>query len=139
MLHLMKLAVGVKDVDALRILQKARLANDPPLRHMTRMMPRRADEITQGGSIYWVINGMVQARQRLIGIESRVTGDSVKRTALLLDPDVIAVAARRIKPFQGWRYMKSSDAPADLDQASIDHHDVLPVSLQRALAHLCLV
>ena len=34
--------------------------------HTTRMVPKRADEIVDGGSLYWVIRGQLACRQRLL-------------------------------------------------------------------------
>jgi hypothetical protein len=63
MIHLIKLAVGVRDIAHLAAIQKLRAAADPPLRHQTRSTPKRAAELIAGGSIYWVIAGLLQARQ----------------------------------------------------------------------------
>ncbi|HEX2940120.1 MAG TPA: DUF1489 family protein, partial [Rhodopila sp.] len=62
MLHLTKLAVGVRDIDQLRDWQTERLRTNPPLRHRTRNFPRRRAEILDGGSLYWVINGSMLVR-----------------------------------------------------------------------------
>ena len=43
MLHLTKLAVGVRDIAHLRTLQAARHTETPPLRHFTRSFPRPED------------------------------------------------------------------------------------------------
>ena len=51
MLHLTKLAVGVRDIEHLRDLQAERAASNPPLRHRTRMFPRRHQEVLDGGSM----------------------------------------------------------------------------------------
>jgi len=90
-LHLIKLAVGVDDVDHLAELQARRLAQAgaenraPVLRHVTRHAPRRAEELLTGGSLYWVIRGWVRVRQKLVGLDP-VIGDGVRRCALVLDP-----------------------------------------------------
>ena len=59
MLHLTKLAVGVRDADHLRELQAVRMRDHPPLRHRTRNFPRRRLEVIDGGSMYWVIAALV--------------------------------------------------------------------------------
>jgi hypothetical protein len=65
MVHLCKLAVGVRDVTHLAALQERRLAH-PPLRHVTRNLPRRRDEIIARDSIYWLIGGFLRVRQRVV-------------------------------------------------------------------------
>jgi hypothetical protein len=139
-LHLCKLAVGVRDLDHLRALQAERLGRDPPLRHTTRNFPRRAAELLQGGSIYWVIAGAFIVRQRLCDIRAERGHDGVARACLVLDPELIAVRARPIKPFQGWRYLAMAAAPADLDtlEPSASEH-TLPPALRRELRALCLL
>ena len=115
MLNMVKLCVGVRDVAHLAALQAARLAHDPPLRHQTRMAPKRRDELLAGGSLYWVIQGHVLVRQRLVDIAEDKWDDGTPCTGLVLDPELVPVQARAMRPFQGWRYLEPKDAPADLD------------------------
>src|SRR5262245_17156007 len=110
MLHLIKLAVGVRDIEHLRELQKQRLERTPPLRHRPRNFPRRRDEVLSGGSMYWVIAGATVVRQRLIDIVEDRWDDSSACAGLLLDPRLVPVAGRPTKPFQGWRYLRAEDA-----------------------------
>ncbi|WP_137125340.1 DUF1489 family protein [Roseomonas sp. HF4] len=141
MLHLIKLCVGPKDVAALAALQTERLRTDPPLRAWTRMFPKRIDEVTNGGSIFWVIGGFVRVRQRILGLREEAWDDGTPCAALLLDPDIVAVEARPMKPFQGWRYLKPEEAPADVARGrpAARGLDRLPPALRRDLAELCLI
>jgi len=68
MLHLTKLAVGVRDIEHLRDLQVERAEKSPPLRHRTRNFPRRHQEVISGGSMYWVVSGTMLVRQRVLDI-----------------------------------------------------------------------
>lgn len=116
-LHLIKLSVGSESVDTLAAWQAKRLAEHGRLWHATRMMPRRRDELLDPaapGSIYWVIRGVIQARQRLVGIESGLDGEGRRMTLLLLDPELVRVEPQPMRPFQGWRYLPPEKAPADL-------------------------
>lgn len=113
-LHLIKLSVGTEDVDDLRRWQKLRLRETGRLFHRTRMMPRRRAELLAGGSIYWVIKGLIQARQRLTGIEPALDASGRPCTLLLLDPRLVRTVPRAHRAFQGWRYLDPEDAPADL-------------------------
>ncbi|HSU04813.1 MAG TPA: DUF1489 family protein, partial [Acetobacteraceae bacterium] len=81
MLHLTKLAVGVRDLEHLRTLQADRTERDPPLRHRTRSFPRRAAELTDGGSLYWVIGGFMLVRQRILEIAPDCWSDGSACTA----------------------------------------------------------
>ena len=114
MLHLVKLAVGARDVEHLRATQAARLARQETLRHRTRNRPRRAAELVDGGSLYWVVSGAVLVRQRITDIVEDHWEDGGKCSGLILDPALVSVAGRPMKPFQGWRYLAAGDAPADL-------------------------
>ncbi len=140
MLHLCKLSVGVRDVTQLRALQAARLQNDPPLRHQTRNFPRRAEEVLAGGSIYWVVGGVMQVRQRIIDIQDAAWDDGSPCAALLLDPALVLVAGRPIRAFQGWRYLEAAAAPPDLLSSSVAEGELdMPDAMRRDLRALCLL
>ena len=113
MLHITKLAVGVRDIDHLRNLQAERMVTHPPLRHRTRNFPRRRDEVLDGGSIYWVIGGSMLARQRILDIIEDRRDDGSACSALILDPVLVPLEGRPTKAFQGWRYLDPDDAPSD--------------------------
>ena len=137
MVHLMKLAVGVRDPAHLRALQALRLRSDPPLRHLTRHLPRRAAEVVDGGSLYWVIAGTMLSRQRVTAIQPAVRPDGSACAAILLDPALVPVAGRPVKAFQGWRYLRAEDAPADLDPGAPEAS--LPHDMARELRELGLL
>jgi hypothetical protein len=115
-LNLVKLCVGADSVEDLADWQARRLRETgaPHQAHVTRMWPRRAAELVDGGSLYWVIKGFVLARQRILGLEPREGADGVRRCAILLEPEIRRTAAQPRRPFQGWRYLRASDAPRDL-------------------------
>ena len=140
MLHLTKLCVGITDIGHLRQRQQDRLAAGETLRHLTRSFPRRAAEVIDGGSLFWVIAGATVLRQRVIDIQETVYDDGTKCAALVFDPELVAVAARVTRPFQGWRYLDPAAAPADLvtGQAA-EGSDDLPEALRRALEDLGLL
>jgi len=140
MLHILKLAVGARDIAHLAEFQQTRLKAGQVLRHQTRNMPKRAAEITAGGSMYWVISGAILVRQRITAIIADKRDDGSACTSLMLDPELIRVAARSMKPFQGWRYLNAADAPADLaasgPQSGIEN---LPDEMRLALVGLALL
>jgi hypothetical protein len=119
-LHLVKLCVGVDDIDDLAGWQKKRRAQQraagkrPVTRHVTRMTPRRAAEILDGGSLYWVIKGVIRVRQRIIGVNPGYVHEGESKCELRLDPRLVRVVPRAMRAFQGWRYLEAVDAPVDL-------------------------
>lgn len=140
MLHIAKLAVGIRDIAHLRQVQASRAAALPPLRHRTRMFPRRAKEITGGGSIYWVIGGAMLVRQRVLDVIEDRREDETRCAGLVLDPTLVPVEGRPTKAFQGWRYLTDADAPADVGaQGPACGADGLPEELRRQLQALCLL
>ena len=140
MLHLIKLSVGPKDVGQLQAIQARRGAEDPPLRHQTRMVPKRAAEILDGGSIYWVVAGFVQVRQRILDIRAEAWDDGTACAGLVLDPALVPVAARQIRPFQGWRYLDPAAAPPDVAAGgAAEGEAALPEALRRELRALGLL
>ena len=102
------------------------------------MAPKRAAELIDGGSLYWVIKGQLAARQRLLEVEPFVDADGVRRCRLWLDPEVTPVRPRPMRPFQGWRYFAPKDAPPDLDAAA-EGAGAMPEELRRALGELGLL
>lgn len=143
-LHLIKLCVGAHSVRELkgwirqrRADQRARGAK-PEHIHRTRMMPRRAAELLDGGSLYWVIRGEIACRQRIRELRRFRDRDGVGRCALVLDAKVVLVVPRAYRPFQGWRYLDHAAAPRDLDAAAPGASD-MPEQLRRELAELGLM
>ena len=142
-LHLVKLCVGCDSVEDLeewiefRLKEQRRARKKPEHRHTTRMVPQRAAELLDGGSLYWVIRGNVQARQRLLAIRPFRDGEGIKRCHLVLEPKVIPTGWQPRRAFQGWRYLKPEDAPCDIgDRAALRE---LPPDLRRNLADLGLL
>jgi hypothetical protein len=138
-IHLLKLAVGVRDVGHLAEIQRRRALADPPLRHQTRSVPRRADELRDGGSIYWVIGGAILVRQRVLDVIEDRWDDDTRCAGLVLDPHLVRVAARPMRAFQGWRYLTEEDAPMDITTSEAARADELPAELQRSLRALALL
>lgn len=118
-LHLIKLSVGSQSIETLRAWQAERRRRFGRVFHRTRMMPRRAEALLDGGSIYWVIKGLVRCRQRLLGFES-VSDEHGPATLLLLDPALVPTWPLPWRAFQGWRYLPVEQAPPDLERA-LDH------------------
>ena len=121
--NLLKLCVGVDHVNHLAQLQSARLKDmlangvkNPQLRHVTRNMPRRADEVLNGGSLYWVIRRVIRVRQPIIGLEKVERDDGKPACAIILSPELIRTHPRSFRPFQGWRYFAANDVPPDLPE-----------------------
>jgi len=140
MLHLTKLCVGITDIAHLRQRQQARVVAGEALRHLTRSFPRRAAEVTDGGSLYWVISGALVVRQRVIDIEEAAYHDGTRCAALIFDPELVPVAARPTRPFQGWRYLDPAAAPLDLVAGqTAEGSDTLPPALRRELERLGLL
>jgi hypothetical protein len=138
-LHLLKLCVGAESIADLREWTRLRRLHRPGVHaHVTRMFPKRGDELLDGGSLYWVIKGQIAARQKLIGLEPLTDSEGIKRCALQLDDEIVALAPRPCRAFQGWRYLKAEDAPPDLASAG-QSAAAMPEDMRRALAELGLL
>ena len=133
--NLIKLSVGTEDVTGLAAWQatKRAQANDGYPQHVTRMWPKRADEILNGGSIYWVIKGVILARQKIMRLDEYNSADGIRRCAIVCDTPLIRVAASPRRAFQGWRYLTLEDAPIDLPEGR-EEEETLPLELSQALA-----
>ncbi|MDE2466178.1 MAG: DUF1489 domain-containing protein, partial [Alphaproteobacteria bacterium] len=138
-LNLIKLCVGAQSVDELSAWQERRLsplrkAGKPLiLQHVTRQMPKRRDDILDGGSLYWVVKGYIAVRQRIVDLRS-VVREGLPQCAICYSPELIPVVRRAHRPFQGWRYLEPADAPADL--RSLPRDDNFPDELRVELANL---
>ena len=141
MLHLIKLSVGSESVETLAEWQEMRrrtVHRDGLNRHVTRMWPKREKDILDGGSIYWVIKGVIQCRQRILRLDEVTGEDGIRRCAIVLDPGLVRTQTAPRRPFQGWRYLDPADAPPDLRETRRDE-EALPVELNRALAEIGVI
>ena len=137
-LHLIKMAVGVADLAELRKLQKLRRQQRGKSVFFTRNMPKRVEELLDGGSIYWVVKRQIAVRQRLKSFAPIVGKDGEKRVAVEYAMQLVPVMSRPCRPFQGWRYLTSEDAPKDRP-AGVDSGERLPPKLAKELRDLGLL
>jgi hypothetical protein len=140
-LHLIKLCVGADSVKDLEdwIKRKSKKKNKKREHiHTTRMVPKRAEELLDGGSLYWVIRGQIMCRERLLDVRPFVDREGVGRCRLVLDGKVVLVEPRPFRAFQGWRYLEAKDAPRDLDRAAPGAKK-MPEHLRRELRDLGLL
>src|SRR5690348_16420956 len=112
-LHLLKMAVGAADLDQLKRSRAERTAQRGWSAVYTRNRPRREAEVLDGGSLYWVIRGQVRARQRILAFHAERDDNGRAYCLIETDPEVVATQLRPFRPFQGWRYLRPADAPAD--------------------------
>lgn len=140
MINLVKLSVGSESTESLAAWQRSPQARWPDgrPRHVTRMWPKRAEEVLAGGSIYWVIRGAILCRQRVLGFTEIRREDGIPRCGLVLCPELVAVTPVPKRPFQGWRYLNVADAPQDIDPARL-REAPLPPELSVALAEIGLL
>lgn len=137
-LHLVKLCVGVSEIGELkRWISDCRKGRDT-LDHTTRMFPRRKNEILPGGSLYWVIRGLILCRQPIADLEAVTGKDGIERCRIVFKPKIIPVRPTQRRAFQGWRYLDGSDAPPDLSQAGTALQG-MPEKMRRELSELGLL
>lgn len=143
-LNLVKLCVGVQSIGDLeawiaeRLAAKRARGETAEQIHTTRMMPRRSAELLDGGSLYWVIKGQIAARQTLLAIRPVTDAEGIARCQLVLEPILIPVMPRPVRAFQGWRYLKPQEAPADIGKDAGEIGD-MPEELRRHLRELGLL
>jgi hypothetical protein len=113
-LNLIKLCVGVSEIEEMSSWVKIARQSNEECDHVTRMFPRRKDEILAGGSLYWVIRGLILCRQPIADLQEVVGADGIKRCRILFKPQIIEVRPAPRRAFQGWRYLKAEDSPPDL-------------------------
>ena len=138
-LNLIKLCVGVETISELEEWVERRMRERGQHFHTTRMVPKRVEELTSGGSLYWVIKGQVACRQKLLGVEPFTDEQGIGRCRLLLEPVVRPVRPRPCRAFQGWRYLVVKDAPPDLGRRGSGGLGKMPEHMRRELAELGLI
>jgi hypothetical protein len=136
--HLIKLCVGVDTVQELKIWQTERARKTLELCHRTMRAPRRRDEVLDGGSLYWVIKGIILVRQRVLDLRPDVKDDGTACCGIVLDPELVATRAQARRAFQGWRYLPVTDAPSDLRVVEDDDGE-MPHAMRADLRKLRLI
>jgi hypothetical protein len=137
-LNLIKLCVGAPDVEHLEDWIADCKKGRDTLDHVTRMFPRRKDQILPGGSLYWVIKGLILCRQPLADLEAVRGDDGIERCRIVFKPHVIRVRPTPRRAFQGWRYLEEPDCPPDLKKGDIAIAD-MPPKMRKELADLGLI
>lgn len=135
-LHLIKLCVGAESLADLESWQQQRARRGQPLMHVTRNTPKRAADVLDGGSLYWVIKGFICARQRILDLQP-LQLEGIPHCGIVYAPQIVRVRHQPRRAFQGWRYLEAKDAPPDLPQAG--HSGNMPEAMMRELAELGLV
>jgi hypothetical protein len=144
-LHLIKLCVGCDSIEDLATWQAERLkqmksaGEKPELFHRTFQMPKRRDELLDGGSLYWVIKGIVQVRQKLTDLREGKKPDGTPCCFLMLDRKLVSVRPVPRRAFQGWRYLTADEAPKDLGGKAGSGIADMPPKLRKELAELGLI
>ncbi len=136
--HIVKLCVGCDAVEELAAWQQKRLAAGHEIVHVTRQTPRR-EGFGSGSSLYWVMGGFIRARQRIVEVRDVRGSDGIARCGFALDAALVQTEPVPRRPFQGWRYLPASDAPADLDPNAAIPDGGIPPSMRAELAELRLI
>ena len=143
--NIVKLAVGIQSVEELALIQR-RFLSQPGIDanggfyHSTKLMPKKHEAIVKSGSLYWVIKGVICARQKILSITKQEDPDGIKRCKIFLDNSIIKTAPVRKKPFQGWRYLKKNRTPADItDPVTTSFDDDIPLKVQQQLLEVGLL
>lgn len=141
--NLIKLCVGVEDPETLKAFQDDRLARQKKakrtqeLMHVTRMTPKRAEALLDGGSLYWVMKGVVRCRQQILELRPLVDDEGKSHCGIVLDPEIVLTERLSKRPFQGWRYLEVENAPKDAK--AVEGADDMPEEMREELRELGLL
>ena len=128
-LHLTKVAFGCRTVDALTKRVAAR-THGGEMRVVTRMRPKRMDELI-GGSIHWIVKHRLIGRQQILRFEDRKDG----RIDIILSGELELIPPAPKRAHQGWRYLTEEEMPCEYGDGLAE----LPARLYTQLAALALV
>ena len=130
-LHLTKVAFGCRTIEALQKRVDTR-ARDGEVRFVTRMRPKRADELV-GGSLYWIVRHRLVGCQEILRFDDRADG----RIDIVCSGELSLISPSPKRAHQGWRYLEEASAPSpEGDGSGIAD---LPPRLYGKLATLALV
>ena len=142
--HIVKLCVGCDTVEDLkdwqdeRLKQLKRAGQTPELCHRTLQAPRRREEVIDGGSLYWVIRGVMLVRQRIIDLRPDTKDDGVACCGIVLDAELVVTRPHPRRAFQGWRYLDAADVPPDI-KGFAEESDEIPHGMREDLRELRLI
>lgn len=144
MVHMIKLCVGVSTLEELESYREERAhwwgadyGEDVHV-HRTRTRPKRAAEMEGVSSIYWVISGVIRARQPILRLAEAIDEQGMACCDIIMAPDMVRTVPRPKGPFQGWRYLTETDAPPDLGQGGFAE-DGGAIEIAEELARLGLI
>ena len=130
-LHLTKVAFGCRTIEALEKRIAGRAASGE-VRVVTRMRPKRADELV-GGSLYWIVRHRLVGCQQILRFDDRNDG----RIDIVCSAELTLISPSPKRAHQGWRYLDDDSAPSsEGDGSGIAE---LPPRLYGKLATLALV
>ena len=101
------------------------------------MFPRRKDEILSGGSLYWVIRGVVLCRTPIADLVPVTGKDGIERCRIEFKHQLFPVYPIPRRAFQGWRYFTEEDAPRDLPKG--ERGKDIPAQMRKELIALGLL
>lgn len=130
-LHLTKVAFACRDLASLQERVRRR-AIDGEVRIVTRMRPKRADELV-GGNLYWIVRRTLIGGLPILRLEDRPDG----RIDIVCSAELMVVAPMPRRAHQGWRYLADADAPKADDGGN--GLSELPPQLYGKLVSLALV
>ena len=143
--NIVKLAVGVQSVEELALIQRRFLNHvgnheNNGFYHSTKLMPKQHEAIVKSGSLYWVIKGVICARQKIVAITKQEDPDGIKRCKIFLNDSIIKTTPIRKRPFQGWRYLKKNRTPEDIvNPTTASFDDDIPLVIQKQLLEVGLI
>ena len=129
-LHLTKVAFSCASLETLQRRIAARSENGE-VRVVTRMRPKRADELI-GGSLHWIVKHRLVARNRILRFEDRKDG----RLDIVCSAELEVIVPVPKRAHQGWRYLEGEAPSADSDETGLG---ALPPRLYGKLSSLALV
>lgn len=133
-MNIVKLAVGINSIQDLKSRQEVKRKQYGNNTHITRLFPKKHSELINSGSMYWVINGFISVRQKIIDIKKVEHDDGVNYCHIILDKKLFETQVIRMRPFQGWRYLSIEKTPQDLsDKKEINGE------LVKILKELCII
>lgn len=143
-IHLLRTAAGLKDLQELQDVQgHFRTRSVKGLGQVvvvtTRNTPKRADELLNGGSLYWIVKNAIQARQDILDIRTVKDADGQTQCQILLAPQIMRVLPVAQKAVQGWRYLDGAKAPRDLGVMGGANDDAPPEDMAQELRNLGLL
>ena len=142
--NFLRTGVGVESIEHLYEIQhghrQIKFNGENHAYLFTRRTPTRANDLINGGSVYWIIKRQICARQTIADIQTLKDEDDKPFCHVIMNQQIYLTQPVAHKHIQGWRYLSPEKAPKDIGLFTPNNRpDDIPPELAAELAEAGLL